>query len=315
MNTRLRWGFAGMVSTLWVAPYHPVVFMLIPRGRFPPWEGIRRKASPVAKSEARRLNHIFMGPRDLRLARAAQVDERQLRPRGGMRGVRCRELSAEQEFDIPVVRRTGEPSRRVHLRDHVRTGEREVGQLELLPGNASGGFVGRLAEDEMRRRKHPAARVRLDARRVEGTDVVPRGLWVHVAHEDPFWIVGLGHDEECRETHAFLRDLGDAESRRGGRFAETRESSVRRPGPRRHAYARRGFMTSAFTPRSTLRRTAPAEGPSACEFLARPRTAGSTAPLRSRCSPSTRARGLAWRSGSRTRTRTSPRRAPSRGSP
>src|SRR2546425_6041671 len=132
----------------------------------------------------------------------------------------------------------------------------------------------------MRRRKHPAARVRLDARRVEGTDVVPRGLWVHVAHEDPFWIVGLGHDEECRETHAFLRDLGDAESRRGGRFAETRALSVRRHGPRRHAYTRRGVMTSAFTPRTTPRPTAPAAGPYAFEFTARTRTASSAAPHR-----------------------------------
>src|SRR2546428_6379894 len=109
----------------------------------------------------------------------------------------------------------------------------------------------------MRRRKHPAARVRLDARRVEGTDVVPRGLWVHVAHEDPFWIVGLGHDEECRETHAFLRDLGDAESRRGGRCSLTRESSVPRHIPRRDAYARTRLTTSAFNPPTTPRRAAP----------------------------------------------------------
>src|SRR3989441_6752487 len=147
------------------------------------------------------------------------------------------ELSAEQEFDIPVVSRAGEPPRRVDLRDHRGTGEREVGQLELLPSNASGRIVGRFAEDQMGRRKHPAVRVRLDAGWIEGTDVVPRRLWIHVAHEDLPGIVDFGYDDECRETHAVVRDLGDAEHRRGRRLAETRKSSVRRHGLRRNAYA------------------------------------------------------------------------------
>src|SRR5256712_401810 len=137
-----------------------------------------------AEAEAGRLDDVFMGPRDLRLARTAQVDERQFLPRRRMANVGGAELAAEQEFEIPVVRRTREPLRRVDLRDHRGTGEREVGQLELLPSNASGSIVGRFAKDQMGRRKHPAVRVRLDARWIEGTDMVPRGLWIHVAHED-----------------------------------------------------------------------------------------------------------------------------------
>src|SRR5438093_478604 len=137
-----------------------------------------------AEAEAGRLDDVFMGPRDLRLARAAEVDERQFLPRRRMANVGGGELAAEQEFEIPVVRRTREPLRRVDLRDHRGTGEREVGQLELLPSNASGSIVGRFAKDQMGRRKHPAVRVRLDARWIEGTDMVPRGLWIHVAHED-----------------------------------------------------------------------------------------------------------------------------------
>src|SRR5207247_8623203 len=94
-----------------------------------------------------------------------------------MRDVRGAEMSAEQEFDIPVVRRTREPPRRVDLRDNGGTGEREVGQLELLPGNASGGIVGRFADDEMGGRERPAVRVRLEARWSGGTEGVPRGGW------------------------------------------------------------------------------------------------------------------------------------------
>src|SRR2546430_12030881 len=218
-----------------------------------------------AEAEAGRLDDVFVGPGDFRLARAAQVDERQFLPRRRMANVGGGELATEQEFEIPVVRRTRDPLRRIDLRDHRGTGEREVGQLELLPGNASGGIVGRFAEDQMGRRKHPAVRVRLDARWIEGTDVVPRRLWIHVAHEDLPWIVGFGHDDECRETHAVVRNLRDAECRRSGRFTETRESSVRRHGLRRNAYASRALMASAFTPHSTLRRTVPAEGPSGCE--------------------------------------------------
>src|SRR3989475_1711987 len=122
----------------------------------------------------------------------------------------------------------------------------------------------------MGRRKHPAVRVRLDARWIEGTDVVPGRLWIHVAHQDLPWIVGLGHDDECRETHAVARDLRDAECRGGGRLTETRESSVRRHGLLRNAYDRRALITSAFTPRNMLLRTVPAEGPPASESRERP---------------------------------------------
>src|SRR3989441_1234399 len=111
-----------------------------------------------AEAEAGRLDDVFVGPRDLRLARAAQVDKRQFLPRRRMANVGGGELATEQEFEIPVVRRTREPLRRVDLRDHRGTGEREVRQLELLPGNASGGIVGRFAENQMGRRKHPSGK-------------------------------------------------------------------------------------------------------------------------------------------------------------
>src|SRR3989442_1109806 len=239
-----------------------------------------------AEAEAGRLDDVFVGPRDLRLARAAQVDERQFLPRRGMAKVGGGELAAEQEFEIPVVGRAGEPPRRVDLRDHGGPGEHEAGQLELLPGNASGGIVGRFAEDQMGRGKHPAVRVRLDARWIGGTDVAPGRLWIHVAHEDLPGIEGLGHDQECRETHSVRRDLRDAERRGGGRLTETRESSVRRHALRRNGYARTALMISAFTPRSTLRRTVPAEGPSGCGSSARPRTADSAGTTRNRWFPS-----------------------------
>src|SRR5207245_8970769 len=117
--------------------------------------------------QACRLNHVYMGPRDVRLARAAQVDEGQLLPGGGMRHVAGSELSTEQEFEIPVERRAREPPRSVDLRDHLGTGEHEVGQFELLPGEASGGIVVRFADEWEGRREQPSMSARLDARGIE----------------------------------------------------------------------------------------------------------------------------------------------------
>src|SRR2546430_4069560 len=70
-----------------------------------------------------------------------------------------------------------------------------------------------------------------------------------------------------------------------------------------------------LTTRNMRRRTVPAAGPSASGWIARPRPGGSMAPLRSPRSRWTRGRGPGSRIGPRTRSRTSPRRAPSRGSP
>src|SRR2546422_529733 len=79
----------------------------------------------------------------------------------------------------------------------------------------------------------PGARALLDALGIEGSDVVPRGIAVHVTHQDVRGMAGFCHDEKCGEAEAVLRDLRDAERGGAGGFVKPTESSVGRHGPRR----------------------------------------------------------------------------------
>src|SRR2546427_2637907 len=87
---------------------------------------------------------------------------------------------------------------------------------------------GDFLEDEVGRREHPAPRMHLDAGRIEGTEMVPRSLRVHVAHQELRRVPGFRDDQEGGETDATRWNLRDTECRGVSGLAETRESPVRR---------------------------------------------------------------------------------------
>src|SRR5438445_9957379 len=118
-----------------------------------------------------------MVPRDLLSWRFVHIDERKLGP-----GRMLPDLSPfpeKHEFEIPVILRP------VHFGEDVRAVQRVTRQTELLFEDWIRGRLRRLAEDQMRGRKHPAFAIQRGSCRIERSHMVPPCRSVEMIHEDP----------------------------------------------------------------------------------------------------------------------------------
>src|SRR2546427_8746632 len=160
---------------------------------------------------------VVMVPRDLLSRRFVHVDERKLGP--GRMLPDLIPFSQKHEFEIPVILRP------VHFGEHMRAVQRVTRQTELLLQDSIRGRLRRLAEDQMRGRKHPAFAGQRGSFWIERSDVIPPRRRIEMTHEDAVSMAALAQDDERGQTNPTLRDLPGLQ--RSVRGSEATELAVR----------------------------------------------------------------------------------------
>ena len=157
-----------------------------------------------------------MVPRDLLSRRFVHIDERKLGP-----GRMLRDLSPfpeKHEFEIPVILRP------VHFGEDVRAVQRVTRQTELLLEDSIRGCLRRLAENQMRGRKHPSFAIQRGSFRIERSDMVPPRRRIEMTHEDPISMAALAQDDERGQADPALWNLSGLQ--RSVRRSEATELAV-----------------------------------------------------------------------------------------
>src|SRR5438445_13283059 len=118
-----------------------------------------------------------MVPRGLLSCRFVHIDERKLGP--GRMLPDLVPFSEKHEFEIPVILRP------VHFGEDVRAVQRVTRQTELLLEDSIRGCLRRLAENQMRGRKHPSFAIPRGSSRIERADVIPTRRSIEMAQDVP----------------------------------------------------------------------------------------------------------------------------------